>query len=291
LKLSELEHRSSIGAASPVEKEPTLIRPAGRWPGIGLVELWSLRRICLVLARRNLMVRYRQTLVGASWAMLQPVLLMAVFTVFFGLFARYPSQGVPFAAFFLSGLVIWQVASKILNEGSASVVANSALVNRVYLPRAYFPASVALSSLVDLFFGLIALAVVLAITGVVPQLAALLAPVFIAIAMAASLGVALFLSALNVAYRDVTQLLPFLSQLWMFGSPIIYPSTIVPDDFRWLYDLNPMVLVVDGFRWGFTGTPAPDLLTWSEGVIMAALLLVTGFLFFRRREATFADSV
>jgi lipopolysaccharide transport system permease protein len=281
----------SIAATSPVQTKPTLIQPPSRWPGLGLAELWRLRGICLVLVRRNLMVRYRQTLVGATWAVLQPVLLMAVFTVFFGLFARYPSQGVPFAAFFLSGLVIWQVAAKILNEGSASVVANSALVNRVYLPRAFFPASVALASLVDLCFGLIALAVVLAITGVAPQPAALLAPVFIAIAMAASLGVALFLSALNVAYRDVTQLLPFLSQLWLFGSPIIYPSTIVPDSFRWLYDLNPMVLVVNGFRWGFTGTPAPDLLNWSEGVVMAALLLVTGYLFFRRREPTFADTV
>ncbi|HYI22383.1 MAG TPA: ABC transporter permease [Candidatus Limnocylindrales bacterium] len=268
----------------------TLIRPPRRWPGLDLGELWRYRAICLVLARRNLMVRYRQTLVGAAWALLQPVSLMLVFTVFFGALARVPSEGIPYPVFFLSGLVVWQMVSKILNEGSTSVVANATLVGRVYFPRAYFPISVAIASLADLLFGLVALAAVLIFYGIAPT-SLLLIPPLLAIAWLAALGVSLSLSAINTTYRDVTQLLPFLAQLWMFISPVIYPSTLVPEPIRWLYFLNPVALSIEGFRHAVAGTPAPDAAAWLVSTLSTAFLLIVGYLVFRHREPTFADVV
>jgi homopolymeric O-antigen transport system permease protein len=237
------------------------------------------------------MVRYRQTVLGAAWTILQPVLLMLVFTVFFGLFARTPTQGVPFAVFYLLGLVPWQVVSRILNEGSGSVVSNAGLLNRVYFPRVYYPAAVALASLADLLFGLVALAVVLVIFRTAPGAQIVVLPVFVAVALATSLGLALVFSALNAAYRDIAQLLPSLTQLFFFASPILYPSAIVPAQYRLLYHLNPIALVIDGFRWIFAGTPAPAPEYWVAGISMATLMLSGGYLFFRHREPTFADVV
>lgn len=269
----------------------TIIRPPSRWPGLGLDELWRLRAICFVLAKRNLMVRYRQTLVGAGWSVIQPLMLMALFTIFFGLLARMPSNGLPYPVFFFLGLVPWQMTAKILTEGSTSVVANAALVTRVYFPRAYFPTAVALASLVDLALAGVALAALLVLFGVVPGALVLLTPVLMGIAWLAALGVAFWLSALNVAYRDITQMLPFLAQLWMFASPIIYPSSIIPEPVRTLYFLNPMALVIEGFRWVVAGTPAPSLGAWILGTTVALTLVVSGYLFFRQRERMFADVV
>ena len=270
---------------------PTIIRPPTRWPGLHLAELWRFRSICIVMAERSLKVRYRQTVIGAGWAILQPLLLMVVFTVFFTLLQRFPSEGLPYPVFFLLGLLPFQLASKILNEGSASVVANGALVNRVYFPRAYFPIATAISSLVDLLFGLIPLAALLLLFGIVPGWDVIFAPLFAAIALFTSLGIALWLSALNAQYRDITQIIPFVTQLWMFSSPVIYPSSIIPEHWRWLYFLNPMVCVIDGFRWAFAGAPAPGPLECAEGVVVMCILLVSGYVFFRKRESTFSDVV
>lgn len=269
----------------------TLIRPPARWPGLALAELWRFRSICFVLAQRSLKVRYRQTVLGAAWTVLQPVLLMLVFTVFFGLFARLPSEGVPFPVFYFLGLLPWQIAARMMSEGSTSVVTNSSLVNRVYFPRVYFPASTAISSLVDLLFGLVALGVLLVIYRIVPGWPIVLVPGLVAIALAASLGAALWLSALNAAYRDVAQLLPSLTQVWFFASPIIYPSSVIPAGLRMLYYLNPMVVVIDGFRWAFAGSPAPPPEAWLLGGGVATALLFGGYVFFRQREPTFADVV
>lgn len=286
---------STVGRAAlrraPPEQAVTTIRPPGRWPGLGLGEVWRYRSICMVLARRNLKVRYRQTVVGAGWAIVQPIMLMLVFTLFFGLLARLPSGGLPYPVFFYLGLLPWHMVGKILTEGSTSVVANSALVTRVYLPRIYFPTSVALGSLADLAFGTVALTLLLVVFGIVPGPEVILAPVFIVIAWAAGLGVAYWLSAVNVAYRDVTQLLPFLAQLWMFGSPIIYPSSIIPDPYRALYFLNPLALVIEGFRWVIADAPSPPPEAWLLGTSVAVVLLVTGYMFFRQRERSFSDLV
>jgi lipopolysaccharide transport system permease protein len=270
---------------------PTVIRPPRGWPGWGLWELWRYRSICLVLAKRNLKVRYRQTLIGAGWAVIQPIMLMLVFTVFFGLLGRIPSDGVPYPVFFLTGLAIWQVAVKILVEGSASVVANSALVNRVYFPRIFFPISVALASGVDLFFNALALAIFLVAFGFVPPFTIVLVPMLVAIAYVTSLGAAFWLSAINVAFRDVSVVLAFVAQLWFFTTPIIYPASIIPEPYELLYYLNPMALVITGLRGVLLGTPPPPIEAWPLGVAIAALVFVSGYIFFRQREQTFADII
>ncbi len=269
----------------------TVIRPPTRVPKPALGELWRYRAICLVLVRRSIMVRYRQTVVGAMWAILQPLLLMIVFTVFFGVLANVRSEGMPYAVFVMTGLTIWQVVAKVLNEGSLSVVSNAGIVNKIYFPRAYFPIASALGSLVDLAFAMLALAVMLAIYGILPGWQIVFAPVFIGIAVAAVTGVALWLSALYVTYRDVAQLLPAATQLWLFVSPIIYSGTIVPEQFRPIYWLNPMAIAVDGLRWSILGTAMPPAAEFILGISVAALLLVGGYLFFRQREPSFSDTV
>jgi lipopolysaccharide transport system permease protein len=272
-------------------KVRTVIRPPARWPGLGLAEAWRFRSICLVLVERSLKVRYRQTFLGAAWTVLQPILLMAVFTVFFGLLAKTPSQGLPHPVFYFLGLLPWQIVARALSEGSASVVSNSALVNKVYIPRVYFPLAASLSSLVDFLFGTVALVVLLLLFQITPGWQVVLVPVLVAIALMAGLGISLWLSALNAAYRDVAQLLPSLTQMWFFATPIIYPSAIVPPAYRALYYINPMALVVDGFRWAFAGTPAPPPIAWLLGTGVAITFLVTGYLYFRHREPGFADVV
>ena len=269
----------------------TVIEPPKAWPGLALNELWRFRSICFVLVRRNLKVRYRQTIVGAAWAILQPTLLMALFTVFFGVLGRMPAGDIPYPVFFLLGLLPFQMVSKILSEGSSSVVANSALVTRVYFPRAYFPLSVAIASVVDFALASTVLAVLMIVLHIVPSPMIVLTPLFVAIAWSAALGVAFWLSALNVSYRDITQLLPFLAQLWMFSSPIMYPVAIVPEKFQAIYFLNPVAVVVTGFRWAVAGAPPPPTEAWVLGIVTSLILLMTGYVFFRRREATFADTI
>ena len=285
------------GASSAAEQRElavmpmTVIVPPAAWPGLGLGEFWRLRRICFVLTRRNLMVRYRQTLVGAGWSLLQPILLMIVFTVFFGFLGRGLTENLPFPVFYLLGLVPFQMMSKILSEGSSSVVSNSTLVTRVYFPRAYFPTSVALASLTDFLLALIPVAVLLLAFNDLPGLNIVFAPLFIAVAWIAGLGLAYWLSALNVAYRDIAQLMPFLTQLLMFLSPIIYTSRLIPEPYRWVYFLNPLAMVVEGFRWSLANGPGLPVYAWVLGPAVAVLLLCTGYIFFRGREPLFADYV
>lgn len=269
----------------------TVIRPPGRWPRLELHELWRFRTICLVLARRALMVRYRQTVIGVGWALIQPLLLMAVFTVFFGILGKFPSEGVPYPVFVYTGLLIWQMVNKTFTEGTNSLISNAEMVRKIYFPRAYFPIAVALSSLVDVVFGLIALAVLLVIYHIVPGPQLLLLPIPTGIAIISALGLAFWNSALNVSYRDVGHLLPFLAQMWMFLTPIIYPSTIVPEVYRPLLYLNPLTVAVEGVRWSILGSPAPSLMAWLLGLTVATLLLVSGYLFFRSQEPKFADVV
>lgn len=261
------------------------------WPGLALGEAWDYRSICLVLAQRALKVRYRQTLVGVAWVLIQPLALMAVFTVFFGLLARLPTEGVPYPLFYLSALSLWQVMVKVLNEGTASVVANASLVNRVYFPRVYFPVSVAIASLVDLIVNTIALAMVMLVFGVAPTPAIVIAPLLVAVGYATVLGCAFYLSALNVAYRDVGVMLPLIAQVWFFVTPILYSPSIVPANFQWLYYLNPLALVIGGYRWLLFGTTPPPTVAWPLAISVAAFVCVTGYAFFRRRQATFADVV
>ena len=269
----------------------TVIQPPHGWPGLGLGELWRLRRICLVLTRRNLMVRYRQTIIGAAWSLIQPILLTIVFTVFFGLLGRGDTDGLPFPVFYLLGLIPNQMLTKIMSEGTTSIVSNAPLITRVYFPRVYFPTSVALATLTDLALGLIPIAALMLIYHVTPGPNIIFAPWLIAVGWFTGLGLSMLLSAWNVAYRDINQLLPFFTQLLMFLSPIIYPSSIIPEPYRTLYFLNPLALVVEGFRWAVVNAPPPPPYAWILGPVVAAILVVVGYIVFKNRESTFADYV
>jgi lipopolysaccharide transport system permease protein len=289
------EHARGIGVSAVVRggvsRQRAIIRPPGGWPGWNLHEAWRYRSTCLVMARRSVKVRYRQTLIGATWAVLQPFLMMLVFTVFLGILAGIRSIGVPYPVMIYTGLVIWGAVSKTVAEGTVSILAEGGLIQQVYFPRIYCPVSSAIGSMVDLAFGMLSLGILLVVFGVMPSIGVVFAPVFIVIAYAAGLGVGMWLSALNTAYRDVGHMLPFLLQVWMFTSPIVYPSSIVPPEWFLLYSLNPMVAAIDGFRWAFAGAPPPDLASVIVGATVAAVLLVSGYVFFRYREPLFADQV
>lgn len=286
---AEIARRPATEAGRRLER--TVIRPPGRWPTLGLGELWRLRAIALVIARRSLMVRYRQTLIGAAWVLIQPLTMMIVFTLFFGLMMGRAVGPLPYPAFLLVGLVVWMMTARILSQGSTSISSNAGLLSKIYFPRAYLPIGVALGALVDFGFGLLALAGLLVFYGIVPNLGIMLVPVFAAIAFAAALGVAFWLSALNARYRDIEQLLPFLSQVWFFTTPIFYSIDIIPTEWRALLWLNPMALAVEGFRWAFLGTALPPAAFWVVGTLVALALFASGYTFFRSREPTFADVV
>jgi lipopolysaccharide transport system permease protein len=280
---------SRAGATGGRSKRSTMILPPGRGTGWGLDELWRFRSLAFVLARRSLKVRYRQTLLGIAWVLLQPLTLTLVFSVFFSLIARGEAYGIPYPVFFLCALAIWQPVIKIVNEGTVSIVGNVQLVTGVYMPRALIPISVALATVVDLVFELIALLLVLLFFGFVPTLTVLVVPFFVVVAYATAVGLAFVLSALNTTYRDVQVMLAFLVQLWFFTSPLLYPASVVPPDLQPFYYLNPLALVMEGSRWAFTGTAVPPDYAWFLGTGVAAMLLVLGYLFFHRRAPTFSD--
>ena len=267
------------------------IQPTRGWVALRLGEVVAYRELLYFLVWRDLKVRYRQTILGIAWAVLQPLLTMLVFTLFFGRLARVPSDGVPYSLFAYAALVPWTFFATGLAMASNSLVASAHLITKVYFPRLTIPFATVLASLVDfaltfpLLFGL------MWYHGVAPTVNVLWLPVFIALAFVTALGVGLWLAALNVEFRDVRHAVPFLTQLWMFATPIAYPSSLLPEKWRAVYALNPMVGVVEGFRWALLGTdtrPGPMIVV---SAMAAVALLVAGAFFFRRMERTFADVV
>jgi lipopolysaccharide transport system permease protein len=256
-----------------------------------LRELWHYRDLLWILTARDITVRYKQSALGAAWAVLQPLILMVVFTVVFGRFAGLPSDGVPYPLFVLSALLPWQYFSRSLTGSTGSLVASSALVSKVYFPRMILPLSKTMSGLVDFGIGFVLLAGVMAWYGVVPGWQIALLPLFILMAMSTALSVGLWLSATNVRYRDVGLVVPFLVQVWMYLSPIAYSSSVVPGRWKWLYSLNPVVGVVEGFRWALLGRTPPDPLASMLSLAAVALIFVSGLIHFRRTERTFADII
>jgi lipopolysaccharide transport system permease protein len=258
---------------------------------VDLQELWEFRELLYYLVWRNIKVRYKQTLLGASWAVLQPLLTMLVLSVFLGRFARVPSDGIPYPLFAYAGLVMWTFCTSALTQATQSVVEHQAVITRVYFPRILLPLSGVLAATTDMLLSLPVLIALMLFYGVAPSHAVWALPLFPLLAALAALGVGLWLSALNVRYRDVRYAIPFLIQLWFLATPVMYPSSVLPDRWRVLYGLNPMAGVVEGFRWGLFGGPEPPgrLLLVSIAIILVAL--VAGFHYFRRMEATFADVV
>jgi lipopolysaccharide transport system permease protein len=268
-----------------------VLEPRRGWSPLDLAALWSHRELLFFLTWRDVKVRYKQTILGVAWAVLQPLLTMLVFTVFFGRLAKVPSDGVPYPVFAYCALVPWQLFAFSLAESSTSLVTNQNLIKKVYFPRLVVPISACLAGLVDFAISALVLGVLMAYYGIVPTAAALFLPLFVLLAVASALSVGIWLSALNVEFRDVRYTIPFLTQFWLFVTPVAYPSSLVPERFRWVYGLNPMAGVVEGFRWSLLGTGQPPGGLLVASVAVVALLLLGGLFYFRRTEETFADVV
>ena len=268
-----------------------VIKPTYGWVSLGLHSVWEHRELLYFLIWRDIKVRYKQTVLGIAWAVLQPFLLMVVFSVFFGRLAKVPSDGFPYPLFTFCGLLPWQLFAHALTESSNSLVANERLITKVYFPRLVIPLSAVLTGLVDFIFAFLVLLGMMIHYGVMATSVLWTLPLFILLAVATALGVGLWLSALNVQYRDVRYTIPLITQCWLFLSPVAYPSSIVPEPWRLLYGVNPMAGVVEGFRWALLGkaqSPRPLLLV---SVAVVTLLLMSGLYYFRRMEKTFADVI
>jgi lipopolysaccharide transport system permease protein len=279
------------GESTIIEAVPSVVvRPGGGWTSLGLRELWEYRELLYFLVWRDIKVRYKQTILGGAWAIIQPFFIMIVFSIFFGRLARVPSDGLPYPVFTFCALLPWQLFAQALSESSNSLVANERLITKVYFPRLVVPLSAVLGGLVDFAIAFVVLLAMMAYYGITPHLAVLALPLLVLLAVMTAFGVGLWLSALNVQYRDVRYTLTFLTQFWMFSTPIAYPSSIVPERWRSLYGLNPMAGVVEGFRWALLGTQPPGPML-AVSVVAVIMILVGGLYYFRRMEETFADIV
>jgi homopolymeric O-antigen transport system permease protein len=267
------------------------ITSSTNWLALRLSELWDYRELLYFFVWRDVKVRYKQTAIGAAWAIIQPLLTVVAFTIIFDQFAKMPSDGLPYPVFSYAALLPWNYFASSLNRSIGSVVEGANLITKVYFPRLLLPISATVSGLIDFTISFIFLLLMIAWYGIIPTWGALLLPCFILLAMLTALSVGLWLSVLNVRYRDVGQAIPFLIQIWLFASPVAYPVSVVPDKWRALYSLNPLAGVIEGFRWALLGRQMPDiqLITISTAVVL--LLLAGGLIFFKRMENTFADVV
>ncbi len=270
----------------------TTLRPVRGWAALNLRELWIYRELIYFMTWKDLKVRYKQTLLGASWAILQPFMTMVVFSIFFGELAKVPSDGVPYPVFSFTALLPWTLFSKALSDASRSLVQSSHMITKVYFPRLILPLASILAGVVDFALALIVLLGMMLFYKITPTPAVWYLPLFLLLALVTALGVGLWLSALNVMYRDVGYILPFLTQFWLFITPIAYPASMVPEQWRLLYALNPMTGVVEGFRWALLGTQqANSGVTLVVSTVIAIVILVSGLFYFRRMERLFADMV
>ncbi len=267
------------------------IRPANSWTSIGLKELWEYRELLYFLVWRDVKVRYKQTALGAAWAIIQPLMMMVVFSLFFGYLAKIPSDGIPYPVFTFCALLPWQLFAHALTESSNSLVANERLITKVYFPRLVVPIAAVLGGMVDFAVAFVILLVMMLYYGIAPTWAIVTLPAFILLAIMTALGVGLWLSALNVQYRDVRYTIGFLIQFWLFATPVAYSSSIVPERWRPLYGLNPMAGVVEGFRWALLGKSEPPGALLAVSVVVVVVVLVGGLYYFRRMEQQFADVV
>ncbi len=287
------QQRAVIASVSvPADNIPMLrIEPSKGWVSLKLRELWEYRELLYFLIWRDVKVRYKQTVLGAAWAIIQPFFSMVVFSLFFGQLAKIPSDGVPYPIFSYTALVPWTFFANGLNQAPNKLVGSANLINKVYFPRLAIPIAAVLSGIVDFALAFLVLMGMMLYYGIIPTLNALWLPLFLLLALVTSLGVGLWLSAMNVQFRDVQYVVPFLAQLWLFATPIVYPSSLLPEPWRTLYGLNPMVGVVEGFRWALLGTATAPGSMLTVSVLIALALLISGVFYFRRMEKTFADVV
>jgi lipopolysaccharide transport system permease protein len=267
------------------------IAPLRGWLNIDFGELWRYRELAYFFVWRAIKIRYKQTVIGAAWAVVQPIATMMVFSLFFGRLARIPSGTLPYPVFYFCALLPWTYFSGAVQNVTNSVVEQQHVVTKVYFPRMVLPIAAAIPGLLDLAIGLAVFLPMMLWYHLVPGAAALTLPVFLLLAVATVFSVGLWLAALNSLYRDVHLIVPFLIQIWMFVSPVVYPATLVPQRWRWLYGLNPMAGVIEGFRWSLTGRGQPPNLLLAASAGAVCVVLIGGLAFFRRMEGTIADVV
>jgi homopolymeric O-antigen transport system permease protein len=283
-----VEHTSTSSVAATPS---VLIAPRKNWFDLDLRSIYEYRELLYFLAWRDVKVRYKQASIGVGWVVLQPLLTMVVFTVIFGRFAKIPSDGLPYPIFAFTALLPWNYFAQAIAQSGTSVVRNSGLVTKVYFPRLIMPIASTIAPLVDFAVAFLVLLGMMAWYGVAPSWGLLALPLYLLLVLLTSLAVCLFLSPLNVQFRDVEHAIPFLVQVWMYASPVVYSVHLVPEKWRAFYSLNPMVGVIEGFRWALLGKGSPDFVVMGVSAIVVTILLFGGLVFFRRMERTFADVI
>jgi lipopolysaccharide transport system permease protein len=291
--ITEMESQESklrfTGTQSQADIPVIRIELSRGWVSLKLWELWEYRELLYFLVWRDIKVRYKQTVIGAAWAVLQPLTTMVIFTVIFGNFAKIPSDGLPFSIFVYTALLPWNLFASALQRSSTSVVGASHLISKVYFPRLIVPLSANFSGIVDFAIAFVILLAMMFWFGIAPTWGVLTLPLFLLLAVMTALAVGLWLSALDAQYRDVGHTVPFLIQIWMYASPVAYPVSLVPEKWRLLYSLNPMAGVIEGFRWSLLGHQSPDFGVIAVSAVVVMAILVGGIIYFKRMERTFAD--
>lgn len=282
---------NQLNLTHPAQKSLTAVRPPTAWPAFNIKELWEYRDLLFILAWRDIKVRYKQTTLGVAWAVLQPLLTMVVFSLLFGVAAKLPSEGIPYPIFTFCALLPWQLFAYAMTESGNSLVANQALITKVYFPRLVIPLGAVLAGLVDFAISFVVLLGMMLYYRIPLSWNMLFIPAFVLLAVLTALMAGMWLSALNVEYRDVRYTIPFLTQFWMFATPIAYSATLVPEKWRWLYSLNPMNGVVEGFRWAMLGKEGFSLPSFLISLGMVLVLFIGGLAYFRHMEDSFADNV
>jgi len=274
-----------------MQKPAVVIQPSRGLFHLDLWAVWLYRELLFFLMWRDVKVRYKQTVIGAGWAILQPLMTMVVFTVVFGNFAKMPSDGLPYPIFAYAALLPWNYFAQAINRSGTSVVSSASLISKVYFPRLIVPISAAVAPLVDFVIAFVILLGMMLWFDIAPTGAVLALPLLLFLTLVTALAVGLWLSAFNVRYRDVGYIIPFLVQFWMYASPVVYPVSLVPEKWRLLYSLNPMAGVIEGFRWALLGKESPDFGVMAISAAVVLALLLGGIVYFKRMERTFADII
>lgn len=278
-------------AVAPITRPSYEIRPTRGWGHLDLRELWRFRELLYFLVLRELKLRYKQAAIGVAWAILQPVLAALIFSVIFGRFAKISTGTTPYVLFAFTAVLPWTYFSEAVRRASIGLVSDADLIRKVYFPRLIVPLAMVTAPLVDFAAGLLVLLAMFAWFHVVPTAAIVLLPVFLLVALALALAIGLWLGPFSVRYRDVMHALPFLLQVWLYASPVVYPASIVPERWRLLYSLNPMVGVIEGVRWALLGTTQPDVRAMAISGVVIAVALALGVVYFRKMERSFADVI
>jgi lipopolysaccharide transport system permease protein len=281
----------NANAASAATARVTIIRPSSGLFDLDLGAVWRYRELLYFLVWREVKIRYKQAALGVAWAVVQPLFTVLIFTFIFGIFARFPSDGLPYPVFALAAVLPWTYFAEALRRGATGLVADADLVRKIYFPRLIIPVAGVTSPLVDFLFGLVILVGVMLWYGIVPGWTMLLLPFWLFITLGLALAIGLWLGPINVRYRDVMHTLPFVTQVWMFATPIVYPLSMIPQKWQALYSINPMVGIIEGFRWSLLGTGQPHMLSIGISLAVITLALIGGSVYFRKMERSFADVI